>query len=101
MFDTLITTFAAMLSDKFISLNKDNNYFQGVRATFGGKYAKLIIKSGGQESVYMFIDRNNGAIYKAASYKAPAHGIRHYLTEQNMADLVNIADPYTRWLYKR
>lgn len=43
-------------------------------ATYGKKYIKVIIFSG-QKSVHCFLDFD-GNIYKAASYKIPAKGIR-------------------------
>jgi hypothetical protein len=102
MIDTLIATFAELLSTKFVTMNKeDSTYWQGITVKNGGKYAKLINNAGGQSTVYAFIDRNSGEIYKAASYKLPAKGVRAILSETTINDLVSVADPYTSWLYRR
>ena len=43
----------------------------------GRKYLKIMFKdSGGGSSVHAFVDRKTGEVYKAASYKAPAKGVR-------------------------
>lgn len=46
----------------------------------GRKYHKVMQCVDGQtESVHAFIDRKTGEVYKAASYKAPAKGVRFNL----------------------
>ena len=50
-------------------------------------------------SIYFFIDKNDGAVYKPASYKAPAKGIRFYINQ--LADNPAICDPYGSFLYRR
>lgn len=43
----------------------------------GKKYHKVImITSGFSRSVHCFIDKNTGEVYKSASWKAPAKGVR-------------------------
>ena len=43
----------------------------------GKKYHKVIlVNGGGSRSVHCFIDKNTGEVYKSASYKAPAKGVR-------------------------
>lgn len=50
----------------------------------GRKYHKLIMETNGNSrSVHAFVDKNSGAVYKAASFKAPAKGIRYYLLDDN------------------
>jgi hypothetical protein len=51
-----------------------------------------------QKSVYCFIRNNDGAILKAASYKAPANGVRAWLTEI-LVDPSRVGST-TGWLYK-
>ena len=41
----------------------------------GSKYIRLVVTSYGQRSVHCFLDKE-GNIYKAASWKTPAKGIR-------------------------
>ena len=46
----------------------------------GRKYHKVMQCINGEtESVHAFIDRKSGELYKAASYKAPAKGVRFNL----------------------
>ncbi|WAX23031.1 hypothetical protein [Synechococcus phage S-M1] len=50
----------------------------------GRKYHKLIMETNGNSrSVHAFVDKNSGAVYKAASWKAPAKGIRFNLLDDN------------------
>ena len=43
----------------------------------GRKYHKIImIDTSGSESVHAFVDKKTGELYKAASFKAPAKGVR-------------------------
>tara|TARA_B100001758_G_C18380852_1_gene597137 strand:+ start:628 stop:993 length:366 start_codon:yes stop_codon:yes gene_type:complete len=50
-------------------------------------------------SCWMFVDKNTGAVYKPASYKAPAKGIRFNI--EQLADNPDICDPYGSFLYVR
>jgi hypothetical protein len=46
----------------------------------GKKYHKIImIDGGGSRSVHAFVDRKTGELYKSASWKAPAKGVRYDL----------------------
>jgi hypothetical protein len=42
----------------------------------GGRYAKIVRTIGGSGCVLAFVDMQDGSIYKPASHKAPAKGIR-------------------------
>ena len=45
----------------------------GVEFEPGSKYVKVVkISSGGSRSVHSFVEKESGAIWKAASWKAPA-----------------------------
>ena len=48
-------------------------------------------------SVWMFVDKNSGEVYKPASYKAPAKGVRYLITQ--LADNPHICDAYGSFLY--
>lgn len=50
-------------------------------------------------SCYMFVDKETGAVYKPASTKAPAKGIRFQIDQ--LADNPDICDPYGSFLYIR
>ena len=69
-----------------------------IKFTKGGKYYRVVIedKAGGNGSAYCFIDME-GNIYKAASWKTPAKGIRGHISTTD----VRKADQYTSWLYRR
>ncbi len=46
----------------------------------GKKYHKVIfVDGGGQRSVHCFIDKNTGEMYKSATWKSPAKGVRYDL----------------------
>jgi hypothetical protein len=51
----------------------------------GRKYYKLIHQCtpGGSRSVHAFIDKTNGDVYKSASWKAPAKGVRYNLLDDS------------------
>ena len=48
-------------------------------------------------SCYMFVDKNTGEVYKPASHKAPAKGVRYLITQ--LADNPHICDAYGSFLY--
>ena len=50
-------------------------------------------------SVFMFIDKETGYVYKPASYKAPAKGIRFHL--ESLVEHPGLVDPYGSFLYRR
>ena len=45
----------------------------------GHKYHKVIMNAHGSRSVHCFIDKKTGEIYKSASWKSPAKGVRYDL----------------------
>ena len=51
------------------------------------------------EGVFMFIDKETGACYKPASFKAPAKGIRFFL--ETLVENPEVVDPYGSFLYVR
>ena len=85
---------------KINSIESGHNLYHKLSYTVGNKYVKLMNSLGNNNgSVYMFVDKNTGECYKAASYKTPAKGVRFMI-----ADLVKnpeICDPYTSFLYAR
>jgi len=63
----------------------------------GRKYHKII----DDNSVHCFIDKNTGEVYKAASYKAPAKGVRYDLRLiEDREWLLENADWCGRYLYR-
>ncbi len=45
----------------------------------GRKYFKIIMDAHGSRSVHAFVDKKTGEVFKAASFKAPAKGVRYNL----------------------
>ena len=46
----------------------------------GRKYFKIIMETNyGSRSVHAFVDKKTGEVYKSASFKAPAKGVRYHL----------------------
>lgn len=45
----------------------------------GRKYHKVIMNANGAKSVHCFIDKKTGEVYKSASWKSPAKGVRYDL----------------------
>ena len=49
----------------------------------GRKYHKIVMSANGSKSVHAFVEKKFGAVYKAASFKAPAKHIRFTLLDDN------------------
>tara|TARA_A100001234_G_C12431318_1_gene302856 strand:+ start:86 stop:523 length:438 start_codon:yes stop_codon:yes gene_type:complete len=47
----------------------------------GRKYLKIVMTAHGGKSVHAFVDKNNGNVYKAASFKSPAARVRYNLLD--------------------
>jgi len=45
----------------------------------GRKYHKIVMNAAGNRSVHCFIDKQTGEVYKSASWKSPAKGVRYDL----------------------
>jgi len=68
----------------------------------GRKYHKIIMDANGSRSVHAFVDKKTGEVYKSASWKSPAKGVRYdlRLIEQREWLLEN-ADWAGGYLYQR
>ena len=77
----------------------DSNYTFSVEQ--GRKYYKITQAFGdrGTRSVHSFVDMKTLNVYKPASWKAPAKGVRYNLYH-DMALLEKVADPYGSYLYR-
>ena len=78
-----VTKYGLMLCDA-LQQNYQRSHPNGRNYSYalisGRKYHKVMQCVDGQtESVHAFIDRKTGEVYKAASYKAPAKGVRFNL----------------------
>jgi hypothetical protein len=69
----------------------------------GKKYHKVIlVNGGGGRSVHCFIDKNTGEVYKSATWKSPAKGIRYDLRLiKDREYLLENADWSGGYLYQR
>ena len=68
----------------------------------GRKYHKIIMNDGTQRSVHAFVDKKTGQIYKSASWKSPAKGVRYDLRIIEQREwLLQNADWASNYLYAR
>ena len=89
---------------KVDAIDSGRSFYHKLTYKVGKKYIKVMdsnvyadeIQSNG---VFMFVDKETGACYKPASYKAPAKGIRFYM--DFLVDHPEIVDPYGSFLYLR
>lgn len=88
---------------KVDSIESGRSVFTQLEYEVGRKYIKVwsYLVSNGERlngnSCWMFVDKNTGEVYKPASYKAPAKGVRYLITQ--LADNPHICDPYGSFLY--
>jgi len=80
-----------------------NNVSVDFEIESGKKYHKIImISSGNARSVHAFVDKNTGEMYKAASWKAPAKGVRfNLLLIRDREWLMQNADCFGGYLYRK
>ena len=79
-----IRKYTLMLCDALLDNFKGKNNRKSDDYKFyieeGRKYHKIIMETGaGSRSVHAFVDKKNGDLYKAASFKSPAKGVRFNL----------------------
>jgi hypothetical protein len=68
----------------------------------GRKYHKIIMNAAGSRSVHAFVDKQTGQVYKSASWKAPAKGVRYDLRIIEQREwLLQHADWAGSYLYMR
>ena len=90
---------------KVDAIESSNTVYTQWEMEVGRKYVKVIsyLVSGGERlngrSCIMFVDKNDGAVYKSASWKAPAKGIRFSIS--GLVDNPDICDQFGSFLYKR
>lgn len=66
----------------------------------GRKYYKVVFNYESQRSVHSFVEKKTLDVYKAASWNAPAKGVRYNLI-RDMDQLKVVADFAGGYLYKR
>ena len=68
----------------------------------GRKYHKIIMNANGSRSVHAFVDKKTGEVYKSASWKSPAKGVRYDLRLIGQREwLLQHADWAGGYLYAR
>jgi hypothetical protein len=68
----------------------------------GSKYHKIIMNANGSRSVHAFVDKKTGEVYKSASWKAPAKGVRYDLRIIEQREwLLENADWASSYLYAK
>lgn len=86
--DTIIDYYVSALNDKSNAGEMNGKKFVIVN---GRKYAKVVGTFDGEtHTAYCFIDRDNGNMYKAASWNSPAKTVRYTIT--GVSSAINIAD---------
>ena len=90
---------------KVDAIESSNTVYTQWEMEVGRKYVKVISYLVGDgerlrgRSCIMFVDKNDGAVYKSASWKAPAKGIRFSIS--GLVDNPDICDQFGSFLYKR
>ena len=87
------------------AIDSCNSTYNKLEYSVGKKYIKVkqirMHRHGltTDNGVVMFIDKESGACYKPASYKAPAKGIRFFI--ESLVENPEIVDRYGSFLYVR
>lgn len=80
---------------------EDGFFYGPIEVQPGSKNLKLVIRSGQSRSVYCFVEKATGNILKAASWKAPAKGIRSSIfTPEQWETLSPASLIFGSWLYR-
>ena len=67
----------------------------------GRKDHKIVMEDEGQRSVHAFVDKKSGDVYKAASWKAPAKGVRYNLVSKDNYEMLKARCDWSGgYLYK-
>ena len=95
--DMSVDHYAAKLSDL---MNGYCDMYFAVDA-LGRKYHKVWRQDGSHRSIAFFVDKKTGDVYKPASIKAPAKGVRYrLLDEASREEAMKRADWSGAYLYK-
>lgn len=92
---TPVEKFIEAIKAKFVAEGRDHYDFSIAK---GRKFDKIVAQEkNGSSHVYAFTDKD-GNLYKAASWKAPAKGIR-FEASVLLTSAVDAADPFGGFLY--
>lgn len=68
----------------------------------GKKFDRVVLNDEDSQRAHAFIERTNGHLYKAATWKTPAKSPRfHLASDEVIAETASMADRYGSYLYKR
>ena len=103
----LVESLVEQLNDRFKvdSIESGRSVYTQVEYESGRKYLKLWTYLVGNEgrirgrSCYAFVEKETGNVYKPASYKAPAKGVRFQIDQ--LTNNPDICDQYGSFLYVR
>ena len=90
---------------KVDAIESGHSVYTQLEYEVGRKYIKVwsyLVNNGERlygRSCFTFVDKNDGAVYKPASHKAPAKGIRFSIS--GLIDHPDICDQFGSFLYKR
>lgn len=62
----------------------------------GSKYYRIWTEQGSSKSVYCFVDKETGGIYKSASWKTPAKHVRGNIKDPTMSGLTAYGAVYLK-----
>ena len=90
---------------KVLAIENGRNFYHYLTMEVGRKYIKVwqsycrdgVVEEG--RSCFMFVDKNDGACYKPASWRSPAKGVRFYL--ESLVETPEVVDQYGSFLYRR
>ena len=96
-----VVKYGLMLCDALIQVAPDGYGYE--LDSSGRKYHKIFMCiNGSRDSIHAFIDKKTGSVYKPASLKAPAKGVRYDLCIIEQREwLFEIADWAGFYLYAR
>lgn len=101
----IVAILVSQLTEKFDGMNGGIMKYL-MEARDGKKFIKVCIASEPRErpkvitSVFLFVDKETGDVFKPASFNAPAKGARYNIaTEEGMQKVLDVADPYGSFLY--
>ena len=81
---------------------EDDGFFYGpAQVDVGSKYLRVMTRSGSSRTAYCFVEKATGNIFKCASWKAPAKGVRSSIFTPEQWETIPPAHLiFGSWLYR-
>ncbi len=85
--ELFVAALIAFIKSENLRSGSAEDYYSIIRVATGAKNYKIIkCNAAGEDgSVFCFIEKSTGDIYKAASWKAPAKGVRGSIFDDNFS----------------